>query len=166
MALYLTIDHLKHLVGSKKVEQLFDDDLSSSIDAGFETDAVTTILDMAESVASSKLLRRYTSNDQIVALANADSGFITHVAYIALELASERRSEFLSNDGKGEYWVQYERAVTYLDDLSKSKIRSVGESEAGTGARVGGTVKPQLQTGTPRFVFAPDDDFPTGHGGF
>lgn len=165
MADYLTIDHLKQLVGAEKVDQYFDDDLSGSIEAGDETDTVTFVLNAAESLVSSKMKRSY-GDAAIIELANADDGFILQAAWLALELACERRPEFCDSEGRGQYWAQQERALKFFDDLSKGKTRSKGESAAGIGDNIGGDIKPQLDTGVPRFTFAPDDDYPTGHGGF
>lgn len=165
MADYLALSDLNELVGAQKVLQYFDDDLSGSID-GDESTAVTKILDAAESLVASKMLRSYSDAATIAILAGADSGFKTQAAWIALELASERRPEFCDEEGWGAYKIQYERALQFFDDLSKGKQRSVGEATAGTGANTGGNLKPTLESGTPRFTFAPDDDYPTGHGGF
>jgi hypothetical protein len=164
MADYLTIDDLYELVGSQKVIQYFDDDLDGSIDD--ESDAVDKILDTAESIAASKMLNSYNDAATIAILAGADPGFVTQVAWIALELASERRPEFCNDEGWGAFKAQYERAITYFTDLSKTKNRSIGEATAGANANTGGALQPTLESGTPRFTFAPDGDYPTGHGGF
>jgi hypothetical protein len=165
MAEYLVQADLEALVGTQKVLQYFDDDGTGSID-GSETGYLATILESAEGIVASRLLRAYPDVDSITLLANNDKGFKSHAAWIALEMASERRPEFGSNEGWGVFKVQYERAVEYFDMLSKGNIRSKGESAAGEGANTGGTLQPTLETNQARFTFAPDNNFPTGHGGF
>ena len=87
--------------------------------------------------------------------------------WIALELASERRPELCASDGKGRYLYQYERAIQYFDLMSKGQLRSIGEGEAGAGANTGGATNPPLDpSDKPRFIFAPDLNSPTGHGGY
>ena len=165
MARYLTIDDMIARVGSNRVNEYFDDDLSGDLDAS-ETDFVDEVLTAAENEADSRLLRSFTL-DQITELAENDEAFRRHASWIALEFASERRTEFLGADGQGAYGTQYNRAIKYFESLSRGKSRSKGELVAGKSGRHGGRVRPTLDTSTtPRFVFAPDRNAPTGHGGF
>lgn len=161
---YLCLVDLYNLIGSDRVRQFFDDDIDGSITD--ETPAVDAILTAAEAEAASHMLRAY-NEDAITDLANNDPAFKRHAAWVAIEFASERRSEFLQSDGKGGYWSQYERAIDYFRNLSKGKKRSLGESEAGQGDNTGGNLQPTLDTSTqPRFTFAPCNNAKTGHGGF
>ncbi len=90
-----------------------------------------------------------------------------HIAWICLELAAERRSDFLGVDGKGPYWSQMQRADKYFDSVARGRTSSTAESKgAGQNAQVGGSVSPVLREGQSRFVFAPDRRNPTGHGGY
>lgn len=164
-AAYLTISDLYDLVGSQKVLQYFDDDFSGSID-GDETAIVTQILTSAEDFAYSRMRRAYPDAATITLLAQNDTFFLSQVAWVALEFASERRSEFANEDGKGAYWAQYERAKSYFDSLSKGNIRSIGEETVGVGANTGGVVQPTRTSDEANFTFAPDTKYPTGHGGF
>lgn len=165
-AAYLTIDDLYKLVGSQTVLRYFDDDISGSIEAGAETNAVNRILIAAEGFAYSRMRRAYSDASSITTLAQNDEFFVTQVAWVALEFASERRPEFAGEDGKGAHWSQYERAKEYFDQLSKGGIRSVGEETVGTGANTGGLIQPTRDADEAKFVFAPDTNYPTGHGGF
>ncbi|MCP4674358.1 MAG: hypothetical protein GY854_02335 [Deltaproteobacteria bacterium] len=160
---YLELSDLYALVGPQRVRQYFDDDIDGNIaDA---SNAVNSILMAAEAEAASRLLRSWAAV-AVVELGNNDRTFKNHVAWVALEYASERRPEFCGEDGKGQFWAQYERAIKYFDHLSKGRQRSVGESVAGVGANTGGRVQPELGSDESRFVFAPDRNAPTGHGGF
>jgi len=167
MADFLTRDDLEFLVGSNRVSQWFDDDISGSIEVGDETDSLTRILDMAEAEAYTKL-RRSWSFDNIVDLVDNDPGLKSHIAWIACHFASERREEFNQDDGAGAFRYQYDRAVKYLDDLSKAKTRSKGEEIVGPAASLGGVLQPTDATegDIPKFVFARDKWAPSGHGGF
>jgi hypothetical protein len=111
------------------------------------------------------MMRAY-SVDGITDLADADPTIKLHASWIALEFAAERRPEFLGAGGIGPYQEQYNRAIRFFEKLSHGRQRSKGESEAGAGSQVGGNLQPTLTTGTSRFVFAPDNDNPSGHGGF
>jgi hypothetical protein len=146
---YLTVADLVMLAGSAAVTQLADDDNSGAADTGL----LDTFMSQAEHFAANVLLRSWT-REQIELLAVNDEGFRASVAWVALEMLSERRQEHLADGGKGRYWAQYERSVQYFDRLSKSHAHSVGEVAAGRNAQEGGGARPD--TGVqPRFVFAP-----------
>lgn len=161
---YLQKTDLENIVGPQRVLQLFDDDGDGTLGAG-ELTILNGILEQAENEADSRMMRAYTTSG-ITSLANSDLAFKRHVSWIAIEFAAERRGGFIGEGGAGPYDAQYKRAIQYFDALSKGRQRSKGEDAAGVGANVGGSVKPTLPTGTSRFVFAPDDENPTGHGGF
>lgn len=167
MADFLTRADMELLIGTATVRQWFDDDISGSVDAGTETDALTRILDMAESEAYTRL-RRSWSFEAVEDLINNDPGLKGHVAWIACHFASERRVEFDASNGQGAFENQYNRAIAYLDELSKASTRSKGEEVAGAAANLGGVLQPteKTQDGTPRFIFARDKYAPSGHGGF
>lgn len=161
---YLSLQDLYNLVGSDRVRQYFDDDIDEAI--ADEQNSVNSILRSAEADAASYMMRSW-GRDNIILLAQNDPAFKNHVAWVALEYASERRPEFTNEQGQGQFWAQYQRAVEYFKALSKGKQRSVGEEQAGKSPRLGGTINPpQPSPETPRFIFAPDKNAPGGHGGF
>jgi hypothetical protein len=161
---YLGISDLENLVGPTRVRQFFDDDIDDSILD--ETSSTTAIMAAAEAEAAARLLRAFTT-DQIVDLATTDRTIRSHVAWIALNFASERRPEFMGVDGQGAFEKQFERAINFFEAMAKGKMRSVGEETAGQNAQVGGTRQPELTSSdAPLYVFAPDVNNPTGHGGF
>jgi phage gp36-like protein len=145
-------------VGSATVDQLLDDDDDGLAD---ET-TLQEIIEEAEALAANKLLRAYT-RDEVQTLAKLDPGLKGQVAWIALELASEHKREFISEDGKGRYWAQYERALGYLEALSKGKSKSLGEAETGPGKNTGGKLQP-TSADQSRFIFAANGDDPTTGG--
>jgi hypothetical protein len=161
---WLTLQDLYNLVGSSRVQQLFDDTLIGSV--GVTNEALQAVLRAAEGEAYSRMLRGW-SREMIEALAGVDIAFRNHVAWVALEFASERRPAFASDDGKGQFWAQYERAIKFFENLSKGQLRSIGESVAGAGSNTGGRLRP---TSTAKqvdsFIFAPSQRNPTGSGGF
>jgi len=161
---YLLQADLENIVGADRVLQLFDDDNTGTLGAS-ELQVLANILEQAEGEVDSRMKLAY-STDAITTLAAGDIAFKRHAAWIAMEFASERRSEFAGEGGTGAYEKQYDRAIKFFEQLAKGRQRSKGEDTAGTGANVGGTLQPTLPTGSSRFVFAPDNDNPTGHGGF
>lgn len=163
---YMVQADLEARVGADRVAQLFDDDVSGALESG-ESATLVQVLEEAEGIAASYLMRAYPTTDQITLLANSDPAFKMNVAWVALELASERRTEFSADDGKGAYWAQQERAFTYFENLSKGRRRSRGEADAGTHAHRGGKLQPTESAGeSTSFVFAPSEDAPDGHGGY
>lgn len=162
---FLTLTDLRNKIGAQKVDQFLADG-----GVGTLTDAHPTVIDvleMAEGEAYSRMLRHYGSRETITEYANADPVFKSHVAWIACQLASERRTEFAAVDGQGTYASQYERAITYIENVSKGQLRGTGEEEAGKGANTGGKLQPKPPAGTRRqFTFASGRNAPDGHGGF
>jgi hypothetical protein len=159
---YLVVGDLEEIIGAAEVDRLFDDDG----DGLRETPKVNAVLAMAESLALSRMLRGW-SQEQVVDLAAEDPNFVTQVAWVAAELATERRPAFQGTDGWGRYRAMYERAIDYFDALSKSKIHSKGESAVGKNAQSGGNLVPRTSDGKAlQPVFSPSKDRPLGQGGF
>lgn len=164
---WLTIKDLERCVAVEVIDRLFQD-----LNTGVRDYALLqAIIREAEALAESKLLRSW-SRDQIVNLAFHDAAIRVNAAWIAIELATERRGEFIASDGKGRYWVQYERAIAFFDALSKSKDQSRGEKAkqvlgvpgAGVSKNTGGKRKP-TETPNRHWVFSDEGDG-TKHGGF
>jgi hypothetical protein len=153
---FLTIDDLYAKIGERRVEEMFDDNNDADLGESAEMEAYVTVMREAEGIAYSYMLRAYTDTETIIDLANADEVFKGMVAWIALELASERRVFVQAPDGKGEFWAQYERSIDYLNRLSKGRRRSKGEATAGTSGNVGGTLQPSVAAGASRFLIAPE----------
>lgn len=161
---FLTLRDLYALVGSQRVRQLFDDDNDASLDDSL--DIVDTILAQAEGECYARLLRAFGSKTAVITVAQNDQAIRMHTAWIALELASERRPEFLGADGRGAFSWQYERAVNYFEALAKGKLRTRGDSAA-TNAQEGGMISPPRTSPTDaRFIFAPCKNSSDGHGGY
>lgn len=158
----MTSNELDQCVGPAKVDQLFDDRA-----AGFRDPVlVSQALRRGEDYAMSSLLNAWDEAGATAVLQN-DSLLRMHVAWIVLELAAERRGEFLGVDGKGPYWSQMQRADKYLDSIGRGRTGSVAESRgAGQNGQTGGSVSPRIDPPVSRFVFAPDRRNPTGHGGY
>ena len=166
---FLVIDDLNSRVGPRKVIELFDDDNDGDLSEASEIAAYEAILCEAESILYSRLLRSYTSKASIVLLASNDAIIKGHCAWIALEIASERRSFAAGREGRGAFVFQYERALAEFDLLSRGRSRSKGEAVAGKSGNVGGVVQPVLQSGESRFTFADEigsDGTKLSHGGY
>jgi len=159
---YLTGVDLEELIGSAEVDRLFDDDGDGIRDSS----KLNSVLAQAEAIALSRMLRGWTRT-QVVTLAQNDPAFTAMVAWVACELAAERRGDFLSSDGWGRYRAQYDRAIQYFEALSKSQIHSKGEGAAGTNKQTGGRLQPRLSNGDPvPPIFGPNKNSPFGPGGF
>lgn len=154
-------EDLEQLIGAAKVDQYGTDDGTAERNDGI----IEECCSQAEDLCSSYLLKGW-SREQIRQLIDNDKGLRVQVAWVACELLSERRTEFLNAEGHGAYWTQYERAIEYFDRLAKAKGHSVGEVTAGQSALRGGTVNPRKQAGEPTFVFAVSKNNPNGSGGF
>jgi hypothetical protein len=165
----MTIDDLNTRVGPRRVIELFDDDNDGNITDASEIAAYNAVMCEAESTLYSRLLRAYADKASIVLLAQNDDIIKGHCSWVALEIASERRSFAAGRDGRGAFVFQYERALQEFDLLSRGRSRSKGEAVAGTSGNVGGVVQPALQTGESRFTFADEigpDGMKLGHGGY
>lgn len=161
MPAYMSSVDLDARIGARKVDELFDDDGDMVRDAV----TVNTLLVEAEDFAASRMLKGWNI-EQINLMAAKDEAFRAQVAWVAIEMASERRSEFLAEDGKGRYWAQYTRAKEYFDAIAKGQVASAAEVTVGTNKQTGGGLSPTITPPASRFIFAPDRFNPTGHGGF
>jgi len=161
---FLVIGDLRAKVGNKVVLGFFSDSNAGALTVA-ELAVADDVMAQAENEAYSRLLRAY-SKAQVILLAGNDPALKGHIAWVALEFASERRQEFMGEDGAGAFGKQYDRAIKYFDAISKGQQRSAGESVAGTTDQIGGQIQPQVQAGASRFIFSPDTNNPTGHGSF
>jgi hypothetical protein len=157
---WLHWEDLEMITDKETVDKLFTDKNTAMRDMVMLED----VLQQAETIAESQLLRSWTQA-QIVTLARGDKGLRGQGAWLAMEFATERRHEFISAEGHGRYWAQYERSMAYFKELSKSQSHSRGEAQAGKGSNAGGAVRPVLQANQSRRIFADEPDG-TGHGGF
>lgn len=157
---WLHWEDLEMVTDKETVDKLFTDKNTAMRDMVMLED----VLQQAETIAESQMLRSWTQS-QIVDLARADKGLRSQAAWLAIEFATERRHEFISADGRGRYWAQYERSMSFFKELSKSQIHSRGEVSAGKGANAGGAVRPILQVNQARRIFADEPDG-SSHGGF
>jgi hypothetical protein len=165
---FLTIRDLYNKVGEKRVIEFFDDDRDGDIDDASEVLAYQQIMQEAEAEAYNRMLRSYTDVQTIIDLAAVDPGFVGHVAWVALEFASQRRMFNNAGDGGGAFSKQYDRAIEYFENLSKGRRRSKGEATVGQSGNVGGEVQPAADTGD-HFTFATERDSSGNrkvHGGF
>ena len=170
MADFLTLDDLYSRANPRKVNAFFDDDNNGVISS---TDpAVDAVLSAAEAEMYARLMRAYPGDPSdpagpIRRLVDNDPALKGHCIFVALQLASERRTEFTSDDGTGSFQKQWERAIDYFETLSKGLKRSRGETAAGKGANTGGKLQPKPPAATScQFIFAPSKNSPGGHGGF
>jgi hypothetical protein len=158
---FLTLRDLYASIGSQRVRQLFDDDNDGTLDDSM--DVVDQFLAAAESECYARLMRAFGTKDAVKAVALADPAIRQHCAWIALELASERRPEFAQPDGRGAFAYQYERAIGYFESIAKGKNKV---KPGTTSAQEGGNLNPPRVVDEGRFTFAPDKYSTDGHGGY
>lgn len=159
--MWISPKDLESVVDRAVVDQLFQDTNSSARDMTL----VQSIILQAQAQAESKLLRSWSLED-IHRIAFHDPSVRANAAWIALELCTERRSEFVAADGKGRYWTQYDRAIKFFDSLGKSKeetrgtsaFKKLGTEKASQGANTGAGRRPKQQTGTDIWTFANEPD--------
>lgn len=165
MAATINGTDLERIIGAAQVDRLADDDGDGLRDAAI----VDEICQQAEDLARSYLLKSYGDEQIDKMLASdgtGDRAVRVQMTWIAAELLAERRHEFLNAEGKGNYWLQYERAVKYLERIGKGQGHSVAQPTAGASARQGGTVSPTLPADVPPLTFATSKNNPFGSGGF
>lgn len=160
----LTLQDLFNRIGAQRTAQYFDDANDGSVLA---TDPnVESILNSAEGQMFSIMLKTM-GRDGIILVIQNDEFLKEQLAWIACELAAERKPELTQNEGRGAHWVQYQRALTTFRDFSKGQTRSQGEAQGGTPSSVGGRLQPKPPAATEnQFEFAPSRNLPGGKGGF
>ncbi len=172
MAAVLTLADLYARVPADRLNGYFDDDNSGVLSE--EVSTVQDVLMAAEGEYTSRMLRAYPTGGDLSVVGSPlrtlilnDATLRMHVAWIACELACERRTEFCGVDGWGAYRAQYERAIRYIENLSKGIQKSGAEQLAGAN-KIGSGYSSGLANGyeDPNFVFAPSKGSPSGHGGF
>lgn len=157
---YMTSADLDRRVGAKSIDDLFDDDGDGERDPI----PLNAVLCEAEDLAATYLLSGWTA-DNIVNLGKTDETYRAQVAWVAIELATERRGVFIAEDGKGRYWQQYQRSLKYFDLLSKNRLATVSTT-SGPNLQENARVNPPINPNSDRFVFAPNARSPNGQGGF
>jgi len=165
LAEILILDDLYSRVPANVINGYFNDSGLNNIS---ETDQIVQdVLMAAEGELYSRMLRAYPGDTTgaLKSLVLNDPALKMHLAWVACELACERRPEFTDAEGFGAYKAQYMRAIAYFENLSKGLIRSRGEQVAGKGRNTGGDYQPNEQ-GEGEFTFAPSRNNPGGHGGF
>lgn len=166
---FLTIGDLYSRVGQTRIDSYFDDSYNGSLTE--ENDQVVEVLRTAEGLAYSRLMRAWPGNPADIGsgvrvLIENDTMLKVMISWIAVELAAERKTEFVDAQGNGPYKAMYDRALGYLDNLAKGLVSSPGQAVAGQNQQSGGYVTPEYAGVGTTFVFAASRDRPGGPGGF
>ena len=165
MPLFLARADLEAKIGAVNVRRYADDAGVGSVDSAAQA-FLDTVMDEAEGEYFARMMKAY-SRDGAVTLAQNDKVLRGHCAWVACELLTERRPEFVGADGWGAYRAQYERAMKHFELVAAAQKRSQGEATAGTNPHVGGNLQPSPPAATEdQFVFAPSKYNPGGSGGF
>lgn len=162
---FLAYADLTAATSDERVIRFFDDD-SDGVLSTAEQALADGVMNAAENLAYSMMMGAWTKAN-IILLAQNDPYFKQQVAWVAMEMASERRPEFCQADGSGQFMAQYNRAIAHFKALKTNSGRSAGEGVAGRAATAKGTRSPSPPNGTDsQFTFAPSKKAPSGHGGF
>ncbi|HEX4334703.1 MAG TPA: hypothetical protein VH062_02250 [Polyangiaceae bacterium] len=161
---FLSRADLDSRITAARVDQIFDRDG----DGRAEQSVIDEILAEAEGEALALLLRAFTL-DQVTAMVGTpgahgpDVSLRAKMAWIACELASETKGEFIAEDGKGRYWARYTAAKTDIDKMSKGGLATPSGQQ---NKQTGGLIRPSLRSGEKPFVFAPSGRSRSPRGGF
>lgn len=162
MANWTSLEDLVRKIGRRRVVEMFDDDNDGVIlneDATTAAEAVAQANDETTSI----LLNKGFSDAQLNALSQ-DAGLRRHATSILAQLAGERKTEFLSPEGKGPYDAIGERARSEIRKFRDGEARSRKENETGPNP----IVEADTNLGDPVFIFSRDPRNPgtPGPGGF
>ena len=150
-------------VTEQRLVQLFDDDGDGVIE-GSDLAILTDIMGAASDIVSGMLYQKGFSEKQLLIIKD-DRQVVQAWAGIAAQLAGERKTEWLDENGKGPYDGIGVRGRSELKLLSTGTVRSIKEVDAGPNL----SLKGELSVGDPTFVFNRNPNDPTdryGPGGF
>lgn len=147
---------LEQRIGADRVVELFDDD-GDGLVAGEDLVTLETTLGAADDIVSGILLYKGWSPDGLEQVA-LDRQVIRCWTGIAAQLASERKPEWLDENGEGRFHAFGVDGRSELGKLARGENRSVAEPTAGAPAAIGGWVADHVRE------FAPDPRIP-GHRG-
>jgi hypothetical protein len=150
-------------ITEQRLVQMFDDD-GDGVVAGTDLVTLNDIMGAASDVVTGLLLYKGFNAVQLETI-KLDRQVIHAWAGIAAQLAGERKTEWLNDQGEGPYDALGARGRAELKALSIGMIRSVQEADAGPNAMVGG----EVSVSDPVFIFNrnprdPNDRY--GPGGF
>jgi hypothetical protein len=153
---------LEATITAQKVIQLFDDDGDGAV-ASSDLTTLNTFIARADAVTVGILLHKGFSVAQLTELAADDQ--IKHAwACICAQLAGERKTEWLDENGKGPYEAMGARARSDLTSIATGLTRLETETTAGSNATISG----EYRAPCPPFVFNADprDPYRRPPGGF
>lgn len=145
-------------VGAARVVELFDDDGDGRVE-GSDAETLAEYMGAASDIVAGLLLNKGFTEAQLEIL-KADRQVIHAWSGILAQLAGERKTEWLGEQGRGPYDAFGERARQELRALARGDIRSVQEDQTGPNPAVLG----EVSVGDPVFVFNPDPRDPRGRG--
>lgn len=169
-AYVLALQDLYNRIPANVVRGYFDDAGKGSICE--DDDHVQDVLMAAEGELYSRLMRAWGGQPSdyqgaLQKIIQNDPTLRMHLGWVACELACERRVEFTDALGNGAYKAQYDRAISYFENVSKGALRSPGELAGGGRNQVAdGSSSPDVASVASDFMFAPGRNNPYGPGGF
>lgn len=105
----------------------------------------------------------WPSVEQVKALVGGDTALLGFACDVAAGLAGSRRPEWVTVDGKPFFEWRYQRGITELRRLADGRLRSAGESAAGTNPTLFARLEPEPPANR---QFLPTHNKPRGLGGF
>lgn len=152
---------LEERITAARVVQLFDDDQDGAVE-GSDLVKLEGAMADADDIVTGLLLKKGFSLESLEVLA-LDRQVVRAWAGIAAQLAAERRTEWLDEQGRGPFDALGTRARAELGALARGDIRSVKEGDGSMPANT--SLSGEVDTAV--FVFTdPSDPTGRGHGGF
>jgi hypothetical protein len=145
------------LITPARVVQLFDDDQDGVVD-GADLVKLEGMMADADDIVTGLLLKKGFTLETLEVLA-LDRQVVRAWASITAQLAAERRTEWLDEQGRGPYDVMGTRARAELGALARGDIRSVKEGDGSMPANT--SLSGDVARGD--FIFSDPCD-PTGRG--
>ena len=118
-------------IGAAKVVQLLCDDGTDASRA----ERLQLLMQTASDGCAGSLMPGF-SPGELVALVRRDAYLRRQVAWFAIGMAAEGRSEFQTADGKFLFQAPFDRAVKELRDVGERHLRSIAEKQNGTPNRL------------------------------
>ena len=149
---YGSREALERRISAQRLVQMFDDDGDGAIANG-DLDTLEEIMGAASDVVTGLLLHKGFTAAQLEII-KSDRQVVHAWAGIAAQLAGERKTEWLDDNGQGPYDALGKRGRDELKALATGAIRSVQEATAGANPAVSGANS--VRVNEEPFIFNPN----------
>ena len=151
---FTSLEELVGLISNSRAVELFDDN-GDGVIADSETAVANALASANDAVASILFLKGFSA-DQLEQGLKDDASIRRYATAIFAQYGGERRTEFLSQDGKGRYEGIGKRARDNLAAFARAELRSRTEQDVGANPIALG----DASAGCPAFLVARDPRYP------